>query len=69
MTTIRLSSLCSGVLLLTALVACKKDEVVKINVPETNDQPTSSVVTGSVFEPALVPATAERIAQLKAPAG
>jgi len=69
MTTIRLSSLCSGVLLLTALVACKKDEVVKINVPETNDQPTSSVVTGNVFEPALVPATAERIAQLKAPTG
>jgi glucose/arabinose dehydrogenase len=56
-------------LLITALFSCQQDEVNKISVPETNEQPTSSVVTGNVFEPALVPATADRIAQLKVPAG
>jgi len=69
MRTVRLSGLVSGVLLITALVACKQDEVNKVSIPETNQDPTSAVVTGNVFEPALVAATAERISQLKVPAG
>ncbi len=55
--------------LLTLLTGCEKDESVKLQVPEKNDQPTTAQVTGSVFEPALVPATDERIAQLRLPPG
>lgn len=50
------------------LASCSKDEVVDPQIPETNEQPTSSQVQGNVFEPALVQATDERIAQLKVPA-
>jgi len=69
MRTVRLSGLLSGALLVAALVACKQDEVNKVSIPETNQDPTSAVITGNVFEPALVAATAERISQLKVPAG
>ncbi|MFD2571280.1 PQQ-dependent sugar dehydrogenase [Spirosoma soli] len=52
------------------LTACdKEDEVFNAQVPETNGQPTTAQVQGNVFEPALVPATNERIAQLRVPAG
>ncbi|GAB3695783.1 sorbosone dehydrogenase family protein [Spirosoma flavus] len=49
--------------------SCKKDDVLEINVPETNKSPTTSGIQGNVFEPALVEATDDRIAQLKVPAG
>lgn len=49
------------------LASCSKDEVFDPQIPETNEQPTSSQVQGNVFEPALVQATDARIAQLKAP--
>ena len=59
-----------GVFLAIVLVACDKDdEVFNAQVPETNKQPTTAQVQGNVFEPALVQATDERIAQLKVPAG
>ncbi|GAB3960942.1 sorbosone dehydrogenase family protein [Spirosoma harenae] len=51
------------------LIACNKNEVVDPQIPETNKQPTSAQVEGNVFEPALVEATDQRIAQLKVPAG
>jgi glucose/arabinose dehydrogenase len=51
------------------LAACKKDDVLEARVPETNQQPTSAQITGNVFEPALVAATDDRIAQLKVPSG
>ncbi|PMD91424.1 oxidoreductase [Siphonobacter sp. BAB-5405] len=38
-------------------------------IPETDEEPTSAQVTGYVFRPALVPATPERIQQLKVPTG
>ncbi len=61
--------LLSATLLTVLLVACHKDEVLTTQVPETNQQPTTAQISGSVFEPALVAATDERIAQLKLPAG
>ena len=51
------------------LASCTKDEVVEVQIPETNQQPTQAQVEGNVFEPALVPATDQRIAQLRVPAG
>lgn len=59
----------ASVVITSLLVACSKDEVVVTQVPETNKQPTVAQVEGSVFEPALVDATDQRIAQLKVPAG
>ncbi|MCK8494282.1 MULTISPECIES: PQQ-dependent sugar dehydrogenase [Spirosoma] len=58
----------AGVVLASLIVACSKDEAYNTQIPETNQQPTTAQVTGSVFEPALVPATDARIAQLTAPA-
>ncbi|GAB3754101.1 PQQ-dependent sugar dehydrogenase [Spirosoma pomorum] len=58
-----------GVLVASCLLACNKDSVVDPQIPETTDSPTSSQIQGNVFEPALVPATDARIAQLKVPAG
>ncbi|GAB3506031.1 sorbosone dehydrogenase family protein [Spirosoma knui] len=59
-----------GIVLAGTLLACdKEDEVFNAQIPETNNQPTTAQVQGNVFEPALVPATNERIAQLKVPAG
>ena len=59
--------LCAVVL--TALAACNKDEVYDTSIPETNKQPTTAQVQGNVFEPALVEATDQRIAQLRVPVG
>ena len=59
----------AGGLLTSLLIACSKDEVVDATVPETNKQPTTAQIQGNVFEPALVPATDQRVAQLKVPAG
>ncbi|MGF7217398.1 glucose/arabinose dehydrogenase [Spirosoma lacussanchae] len=64
----RLSGLLCATLV-AGLTACNKDEVYDTSIPETNDQPTSAQVNGNVFEPALVSATDERVAQLKVPAG
>lgn len=64
-----LTSVLPVALLAALLVACEKDEPFNTQIPETNQQPTSAQVQGSVFEPALVPATDERIAQLSVPAG
>lgn len=55
--------------LLAILTACDKDDVVDPQIPETNQQPTSSQIEGNVFEPALVAATDQRVAQLRVPAG
>ncbi|MBC3787475.1 PQQ-dependent sugar dehydrogenase [Spirosoma utsteinense] len=55
--------------LLAFLTACDKDDVVDPQIPETNQQPTSSQIEGNVFEPALVAATDQRVAQLRVPAG
>lgn len=62
-------TLFAGVLLTSLTIACEKDEPFNAQIPETNQQPTTAQVQGSVFEPALVPATDERIAQLNVPAG
>lgn len=61
--------LLAGVVTASLLASCSKDEVFNAQVPETNQQPTTAQIQGNVFEPALVPATNERIAQLKVPAG
>lgn len=62
------SLLLAGVAFTALLAACSKDEF-NAQVPETNKQPTSAQIQGNVFEPALVPATDQRIAQLRVPAG
>lgn len=58
-----------GVTMATLLLACTKNEPFNTQIPEKNDQPTTATVQGSVFEPALVPATDARIGQLRVPAG
>ena len=60
--------LLAGILFTALLAACSKDEF-SAQIPETNKQPTSAQIQGNVFEPALVPATDQRIAQLRVPAG
>lgn len=61
--------LLAGMVMASVLASCSKDEVFDTQIPETNQQPTTAQVQGNVFEPALVPATDERIAQLTVPAG
>ncbi|RRB04938.1 PQQ-dependent sugar dehydrogenase [Larkinella rosea] len=61
-------------ILLTGLFAfvsssCTKDHLIDAQIPETNKEPTSASIQGNVFEPALVDATDERVAQLKVPTG
>ena len=58
-------------LVLVALVfSCSKDEDFwDWMIPETDDQPTSGQVNGYIFRPAVVPATAERVQQLRVPTG
>lgn len=56
-------------LLVVLLAACDKDEAFTVQIPETDSLPTSAQVNGSVYQPALVDATDERIAQLKVPSG
>ncbi|WP_420150304.1 PQQ-dependent sugar dehydrogenase [Spirosoma sp.] len=68
MRNLRVPILLSIVGLASVFEACQSDHIVA-KVPETNAEPTSASVQGNVFEPALVPATDERIAQLKVPAG
>jgi glucose/arabinose dehydrogenase len=58
-----------GFSLFFLLIACSKDEPFNTQIPETNKQPTSAQVAGNIFEPALVEATDQRVAQLKLPAG
>ncbi|MEZ0541912.1 PQQ-dependent sugar dehydrogenase [Fibrella arboris] len=60
--------LLTGIVFTSLLAACSKDEITA-KVPETNKEPTSAQVVGNVFEPALVPATDARVAQLRVPAG
>lgn len=59
----------AGIASMALLTACDKDEVVDPQIPETNQQPTQSQIVGNVFEPALVEASDQRIAQLRVPAG
>ncbi|MGV3557637.1 PQQ-dependent sugar dehydrogenase [Larkinella arboricola] len=54
---------------LAALSSCAKDHLPGAKIPETNKEPTSASIQGNVFEPALVDATDERVAQLRLPAG
>ncbi|MBO9657854.1 MAG: PQQ-dependent sugar dehydrogenase [Chitinophagaceae bacterium] len=52
------------------IIQCGKDnDFWNPFIPETDDEPTSSQVNGYVFRPAVVDATAERVNQLKVPAG
>lgn len=62
-------TLLAGAAFVFLLASCNKDEVFDVQIPEKNDQPTAAQIEGNVFEPALVPATDQRIAQLRVPAG
>jgi glucose/arabinose dehydrogenase len=60
----------AGFLISSTLLYCNKDEDFWDSmIPETDEQPTASQVSGFVFRPALEPATDANIAQLKVPAG
>ncbi len=69
MNTLRMRALSSALGLATLLGSCQNDHLIDAKVPETTNEPTSASIQGNVFEPALVPATDERIAQLRVPAG
>lgn len=49
--------------------ACKKGGIFDEFISETKDAPTSAQVQGYVFRPATVPATDDRVRNLKVPAG
>jgi glucose/arabinose dehydrogenase len=61
----------SNIIILTTIslmliISCSKDDDFwDWMIPETDEQPTEAQVSGYVFRPALVPATQERINQLK----
>lgn len=60
----------AGLAVAALLGSCQSDHLIDAaKIPETNTEPTSATIVGHVFEPALVAATDERIAQLKVPAG
>ena len=59
-----------AIILATVIYSCDKDnDLWSWMIPETEDSTTSAQVEGFVFRPALVPASAENIAQLKVPNG
>lgn len=58
-----------GVALAALVVACKKGGVFDEFISETDDAPTSAQVQGYVFRPATVPATDDRVRNLRLPAG
>lgn len=64
-----MTALLSGLVAAALFGSCTNDHLINAKIPETNAEPTSASIQGNVFEPALVPATDERIAQLKVPAG
>lgn len=66
---LRITTLVSGFAAAAFLGSCQNDHLIDAKIPETNSDPTSASIQGNVFEPALVAATDERIAQLKVPAG
>ena len=53
------------------LASCSQDDEddFENSIPETNAEPTTWMVNGYVFYPALVPATDQNVQQLKVPAG
>ena len=53
------------------IYSCDKDndDLWSWMIPETEDTSTAAQIDGYVFRPALVPASAENVAQLKVPAG
>src|SRR5688572_15463256 len=60
----------TGFVMASTLLYCSKDsDLWDTNVPETEDNPTTSEIKGFIFRPALVPASDANIAQLKVPAG
>lgn len=69
MKNLRITSLLLGLAGLATVSSCSKDHLIGAQIPETNKEPTSASIQGNVFEPALVDATDERVAQLKLPAG
>lgn len=54
---------------MASLTYCSKLDWWNSFVPETDKKPTAAGVSGFVFRPATVPATDERVRQLKVPAG
>lgn len=63
--------LAASVAVASVLFSCSKDDKDFWDwmIPETEDTTTSAGIKGYVFRPALVPATAENVQQLKVPAG
>jgi len=60
----------TGFLMASTLLYCSKDsDLWDSMIPETEEEPTATQISGFVFRPALVPATDANIAQLKVPAG
>ena len=55
---------------LAIAVSCKEgDDLWDSMIPETDKEPTTAQVAGYVFRPALAPASAENVSQLKVPSG
>ncbi|RYF98686.1 MAG: sorbosone dehydrogenase family protein [Chitinophagaceae bacterium] len=60
----------TGFIMASSLLYCSKDsDFWDTMVPETDENPTASQVSGYIFRPALVAASDENISQLKVPAG
>ena len=52
---------------LALFLACVDDDFWKTIIPETDEEATRSQINGYVFKPAVVPATEERVQQLRVP--
>src|SRR5690606_5501657 len=57
------------VLITGLMLSCVDDDFWDSIIPETDEEATQSKISGYVFKPALVPATEERIQQLRVPEG
>lgn len=57
------------VLITGLMLGCVDDDFWDSIIPETDEEATQSQISGYVFKPALVPATDERVQQLKVPEG
>ena len=57
------------VLITGLMLSCVDDDFWDSIIPETDEEATQSQISGYVFKPALVPATEERIQQLRVPEG
>src|SRR5690554_4255440 len=54
---------------LVLVLSCVDEDFWKTIIPETDEETTQSQISGFIYKPAVVSATAERVQQLRVPEG